>query len=69
MNYSSLIQEMEALLSVNLKMADRHDLDSISISTARARQFLLNIRSIKKEASRSMSKHIRKEPAWLSNPD
>ena len=69
MNYSSLIQEMEALLSVNLKMADRHDLDSISISKARARQFLLNIRSIKKEASRSMSKHIRKEPAWLSNPD
>ena len=69
MDYSSLIQEMEALLSVNVKMADRHGLDSIKISKLVARQFLLNIRKKQKEASRSMSKHIRKEPAWLSNPD
>jgi len=65
MKADSIIQELEALISARLKMATRHNLDSIHITTPRARMLMLDILAYKKERSKAASKHIRKEPAWL----
>ena len=69
MKADSIIQEVEALISAHLKMATRHELPTIQISTARARMLMLDILSYKKEKSRAVSKHMKKEPAWLDRPE
>ena len=69
MKADTIIQEIEALISANLKMANRHNLETIHITTPRARMIMHDILEYKKERSRSMSKHIRKEPAWLDRPE
>jgi vacuolar-type H+-ATPase subunit H len=69
MKADSIIQEVEALISAHLKMATRHNLENIQITTPRARMLMNDILEYKKERSRSVSKHIRKEPAWLNRPE
>jgi hypothetical protein len=69
MKADSIIQELEALISANLKMATRHNLATIQITTPRARMLMQDILAYKKERSKATSKHMRKEPAWLTNPD
>jgi hypothetical protein len=66
MKADSIIQELEALISATLKMSDRHGLPTIQITTPRARMLMADIKSYKKEKSKSASKHIKKEPAWLN---
>ena len=66
MKADSIIQEVEALISANLKMATRHNLETIQITTPRARMLMLNILAYKKEKSKAASKHIKREPAWLN---
>jgi hypothetical protein len=66
MKADSIIQELEALISANLKMATRHNLETIQITTPRARMLMLNILAYKKEKSKAASKHIKREPAWLN---
>ena len=66
MKADSIIQELEALISANLKMATRHNLETIQITTPRARMLMLNILAYKKEKSKAASKHIKNEPAWLN---
>lgn len=63
-----LLSTLKGLLSINLKMADRHDLNEISITKARAREILFTINDLEKRYSKIPSKHIKKEPAWLDNP-
>lgn len=65
MKADSIIQELEALISARLKMATRHELSTIEITTPRARMLMNDILAYKKERSRVNSKHIKKEPAWL----
>jgi hypothetical protein len=69
MKADSIIQELEALISAHLKMATRHELPEIKISSARARMLMNDILAYKRERSRTASKHIRKEPAWLDRPE
>jgi hypothetical protein len=66
MKADSIIQQLEALISANLKMATRHNLETIQITTPRARMLMLDILEYKKEKSKAASKHIKKEPAWLN---
>jgi ppGpp synthetase/RelA/SpoT-type nucleotidyltranferase len=67
MNYQSVIDQVEPLLSICVKMADRQDLSEIKISKARAKEILSLISSLKKE--RVTIPKIRKGvPAWLINP-
>jgi vacuolar-type H+-ATPase subunit H len=65
MNADSIIQELEALISARLKIASRHNLETIEITTPRARMLMHDILAYKKEKSRTASKHVKKEPAWL----
>ena len=65
MKADSIIQELEALISANLKMATRHNLETIQITTPRARMLMHDILAYKKEKSSAASKHIKREPAWL----
>jgi vacuolar-type H+-ATPase subunit H len=69
MKADSIIQEVEALISAHLKMATRHNLETIQITTPRARMLMNDILAYKRERSRTASKHIRKEPAWLDRPE
>ena len=66
MKADSIIQELEALISANLKMATRHNLETIQITTPRARMLMHDILAYKKEKSKAASKHIKREPAWLN---
>ena len=66
--YETIIQEMEALLSISVKMSDRQGLDQIFVSLPRARMLLGEIKSLRKQNAKALSKHIKKEPAWLDNP-
>lgn len=45
----ALIDSIEPLISIQLKTADRFDLDSITISVARARETLKQLREIQNE--------------------
>jgi vacuolar-type H+-ATPase subunit H len=65
MKADSIIQELEALISARLKIASRHNLETIEITTPRARMLMHDILAYKREKSRTASKHVRKEPAWL----
>jgi len=70
MNAEIIMQEMEALLSINIKMSDRLGLETLSLITVpRARMLLNEIKAYRKEKSKAKSKHIRKEPAWLNSPE
>ena len=67
MNNQALIDQVEPLLSICVKMADRHDLEEIRFSKARAKEILLLISSMKK--TKVFIPKIRKGvPAWLDNP-
>jgi hypothetical protein len=69
MKADSIIQQLEALISANLKMATRHGLETIQITTPRARMIMDDIRAYKAANIKAVSKHIRKEPAWLNRPE
>lgn len=67
MNYQPVIDQIEPLLSICLKMADRQDLNEIKFSKARAKEILLLISSLKK--TKITNTKIRKGiPPWLINP-
>jgi hypothetical protein len=69
MNYQSVIDQVEPLLSICVKMADRQDLSEIKISKARAKEILLLISSLKTNIKKEANQKIRKGyPAWLDNP-
>lgn len=68
MNSATILKQVADLISFEMKLADRVGNDTLQITKARARQILLDIQAVQKEVSKSKSKHIRKEPAWLSNP-
>jgi hypothetical protein len=68
MNYSSIVSQIESLLSFEVKLAKRHDLDQIRITVSRAKTLLEDIRAIKNQIEKSKSKHVRREPAWALNP-
>jgi hypothetical protein len=65
MNADTIIQQIEALFSANIKMADRHNLETIQVTTPRAKTIMQDILFYKNEKSKANSKHIKKEPAWL----
>ena len=65
MKADSIIQELEGLISARLKIASRHNMETIEITTPRARMLMHDILAYKKEKSRTASKHVKKEPAWL----
>jgi hypothetical protein len=65
MKADSIIQELEALISARLKIASRHNMETIEITTPRARMLMHDILAYKREKSRIASKHVKKEPAWL----
>jgi hypothetical protein len=70
MNAKDLIDQVEPLLSICVKMADRHNLDEIRISKARAKEILLIISSIKTQNKKVSYTKIRTgTPAWLDNPN
>ena len=64
----TLLSDLEGLLKITIKMADRQDMDQIFFSKTRAKELLLTIKQIENESLKSHSKHLRKEPAWLDNP-
>jgi late competence protein required for DNA uptake (superfamily II DNA/RNA helicase) len=64
-----LLQEMEGLLSISIKMSDRQNLDTIFFSKTRAKMLLSEIKKIKQNNLKATSKHIKKEPRWLSIPE
>ena len=66
--YETIIQEMEARLSITIKMSDRQGLNEIFFSLPRAKMLLGEIKSLRKQNSKATSKHMKKEPAWLDNP-
>jgi hypothetical protein len=69
MNYQSVIDQVEPLFSICVKMADRQDLNEIKISKARAKEILLLISNLKTNIKKSANQKIRKGyPAWLDNP-
>ena len=61
MKADSIIQQLEALISANLKMATRHNLETIQITTPRARMLMHDILAYKREKSSSGSKHIKRK--------
>ena len=70
MNADTIIQDVEALLSINVKTSERLGLSTLALITVpRAKMMLRDIRLYKKAKERSKSKHITKEPAWLDNPE
>jgi methionine synthase II (cobalamin-independent) len=69
MKAESIIEELEALISAQIKTSNRHGLPTIQITTPRARMLMNDIQSYKKAKTKVMSKHIKKEPAWLNNPE
>ena len=66
--YENIIQEMEALLSITIKMSDRQGLDQVLFSLPRAKMLLSEIKTLRKQNVKALSKHMKKEPAWLHNP-
>ena len=67
-HYKNVVESIEPLLSVCIKMADTVGNDEIRISKTRAKELLSSIRAVKKQIIKSKAKHVRKEPAWLDNP-
>ena len=65
MKAESIIEELEALISAQIKTSTRHSLPTIQITTPRARMLMNDILSYKKAKTKVASKHIKKEPAWL----
>ena len=63
MSYQPVIDQIEPLLSICVKMADRQDLDEIRISKSRAKEILILIKSLKKPKLK-----MKPEPKWLSCP-
>ncbi len=68
MNTSVVLQQVADLISFEMKLSDRVGNSTIQITKPRARQILLDIRALQKEVAKSKSKHVRREPAWASNP-
>jgi hypothetical protein len=68
MNNQALINQIEPLLSICVKMADRQDLDQISFSKTRAKE-ILSLISTMKFKKPSIPKIRKGVPAWLNNPD
>jgi hypothetical protein len=66
MKAESIIQELEALISAQIKTSNRHGLPTIQITTPRAKMLMHDILAYKKEKSKVASKHIKKEPTWLN---
>ena len=66
--YENVIQQMEALLSISIKMSDRQCLDQVLFSLPRAKMLLSEIKTLRKQNIKVLSKHMKKEPAWLDNP-
>lgn len=63
MNYQPVIDQIEPLLSICVKMADRQDLNEIKFSKIRAKEILNLIKSLKKPKLK-----MKPEPKWLSDP-
>jgi hypothetical protein len=64
-HYKQVIESIEPLLSICIKMADRIGNDEIRFSKTRAKELLRSIHSAKKLIEKSKSKHIRREPSWI----
>ena len=70
MNADTIIQEMEALLSINIKTSERVGHATLSLITvARAKMLLQDIKAYKKEKEKSKSKHLKREEAVFSYLD
>lgn len=65
MSYKQVASDIEGMFSVLTKIADRVGNDEIRISKTRAKEILLEIRSLNKKDK--ASRPIIKEPAWLDN--
>jgi hypothetical protein len=69
MTYDKVASSIEGIFKVLIPIADKIGLNEIKISKARAREILSEITRIKNEKSKANSKHIKREPLWLTNPD
>ena len=69
MTYDNIVSDLEGILKTLIPIADRVGNDEIKISKTRAKEMLLEIKRINNEKEKAKSKHIRREPAWLTNPD
>jgi hypothetical protein len=64
-----LLSSIGSILSVMIKASDGAKYDQILISKTRAKELLANIKHLQKSDKKVCSKHMRREPAWLTNPD
>lgn len=60
MNIKTLYDNLEPLLSIQLKMADRMNLDEIHISICRAREILKQLRELQKSFPVNQQKTLNK---------
>jgi hypothetical protein len=69
MTYNNVVSSIEGIFKVLIPIADRVGIDEIRISKARAKELLSEITRIKNEKTKAKSKHVKREPLWLTNPD
>jgi len=65
---SNLLSTLEGLFKISIKMSDRQDMDTISISKTRAKMLLSEIKTLQKNKTKNIYKSMKREPLWLSNP-
>jgi hypothetical protein len=70
MKAETIIQEVEALLYANIKLAERMGSNTLSlISLPRAKMIMHDIKAFKSARAKVNSKHLKREPAWLDRPE